>query len=103
MSFSDYEEHVLAPRRRQYHEFLRSPQWRAACARVRERFHNLCLFCKTSENLEVHHGIHLLPNRDDAPPDLPCGWLPAADAGLILLCHDCHFAWHRFWRTGRRG
>lgn len=98
----EYVEQQLAVTRRRYAEFLRSPEWRAACQRVREHFNNLCVFCQTSENLEVHHGVYLLPNRPEAPPDLPCGWLPVADAGLILAC-QCHCAWHRFWRTGRLG
>ena len=76
-------ETVYPKIRRRYAEFLRSPEWRAASARVRERFNHLCLFCRGSDNLEVHHGVHLLPNRPEAPPDLPCGWLPVADAGLI--------------------
>jgi hypothetical protein len=29
--------------------------------------------------------------------------LPVADAGLVLMCAECHHGWHRFWRTGRLG
>lgn len=90
------EEQVIA-RRRQYAEFMRSPEWRAAAARVRDRFHNLCAICRTTENLETHHVCYDFPNRPEAVGKWPHGWLPVADAGLVLLCSDCHRLWH-FWR-----
>ena len=82
-TLQEFVEKDIAERKQRYAVFLQSPQWRAASARVRERFHNLCLFCRCSENLEVHHLSYLLPNRSDAPPGIPSGWLPIADAGLI--------------------
>ena len=91
-------EQQLAERRKQYQEFLRSDDWKRAAARVRERYHNLCIFCRESENLEVHHLSYDLPNRFDAPPDVPQGWLPVADAALVLCCAHCHWALHRVQR-----
>ena len=90
------EQH--AQRRRLYAEFLRSPEWRAAAARVRERFHYLCLVCRTCENTQVHHLRYDLPNRPEAEGKWPAGWLPVADAGLVLLCADCHEIYHRYRR-----
>lgn len=102
MHYCDYGkrfvEEWFAGRKRQYADFLRSPEWRAAAARVRERFNNLCVVCRCSENLEVNHSSYYYPNRSEAPVTLPRGWLPVADAGLVLMCSDCHRAFHRLWR-----
>ena len=92
-----YLEQQYAERRRRYADFLRSPEWRAAAARVRERYHNLCCVCRGTENLETHHLSYRLPNWPEAPPDLPRGWLPMADAGLVLMCADCHATYHGLW------
>ena len=82
-----------AERKRRYARFLQTPEWRAAAARVRKRYNNLCVICRGAENIETHHLVYDLPNRDDAPADIPRGWLPTADAGLVLMCSDCH-AWY---------
>ena len=89
----------LAARKRQYLRFLQSPEWRAACRRVHERFNYLCVVCRGSEGLEVHHSCYDYPNRPEAQGKWPSGWLPVSDAGLVLMCDQCHHALHRFWRT----
>lgn len=91
-------EQQAAERRRRYAEFLRSPEWRAAARRVRDRFNNLCVVCRGAENLEVHHICYDFPNRPEAVGRWPCGWLPVADAGLVLMCADCHAVYHWRWR-----
>ena len=107
MSFSDYGREFVekdyAERKQRYLRFLQSPEWRAACRRVHERFNHLCVICRSSESLQVHHSCYEYPNRPEAGPEVGRGWLPVADAGLVLMCAECHHGWHRFWRTGRLG
>jgi 5-methylcytosine-specific restriction endonuclease McrA len=90
-------------RKRRYLEFLRSPEWRATSTRVKEKAHYLCAVCATSDDLHVHHDLDDFPqpNRPEAPADLPAGWLPQNDVGLVCLCAYCHAAAHHMWRWGR--
>ena len=100
MFISNWVRQQHEEKKKRYIEFLRSPEWRAASRRVKEKANYLCAVCRCSENLETHHDLQSfpLPNRPDAPADLPCGWLPIEDRGLICLCTHCHSAAHKTWR-----
>ena len=69
-------------RRRQYHEYLQSPEWRDLRKRVLERDNHLCQGCLTEPASQVHHLTY---------DNIMAEFL----FELTSLCNRCHDRYHR--------
>lgn len=69
-------------RKELYAKYLRSPEWIKKRDEYREIFHHQCFFCKSTENLHVHHISY--ENLGNETVD-----------DLIVLCKACHLNVHK--------
>jgi len=69
-------------RRRQYHEYLQSPEWREIRKRVLERDNHLCQGCLMAPATQVHHLTY---------DNIMAEFL----FELTSLCDHCHKRYHR--------
>lgn len=69
-----------------YAEYLRLPEFRMVCNRVRQRSGGLCEWCGIRKATEPHHVAY-------------CEWGQVDDElNLLDVCHQCHCNLHRCQR-----
>ena len=66
-----------------YHEFLKTPYWKAIAESVKQYHNYRCQLCNGTEGLSVHHASY--DNHGDELNNLK---------DLICLCKDCHEKFH---------
>jgi len=72
-----------------YAEYLRLPQFRDVCRRVRMRSGGICEWCGRRKATEPHHVVY-------------CQWGEIDDDfNLLDVCHECHCDLHRCVACGR--
>lgn len=83
--------------KREYLEYLQSPEWKAKAAKRRESDNNTCQLCgRQRAELETHHISYFNLKNENPYTDLIC------------LCPECHEKVHRMMcritsPDGRRG
>lgn len=71
-------------RKREYAEFMRSPEWAAKRERALERAGRRCTECGAEHRLHVHHKSYIRFGGREF------------DRDLTVLCEECHRAKHDF-------
>lgn len=71
-----------------YHRYIKSPQWKAKCARYWALNGKKCQACGSRKNLHVHHNTYDRFKREIM-------------ADLTGVCHECHRKIHQAHRANR--
>ena len=66
----------------EYSEYLQSDHWQTVREERLEYDHHQCVFCGTTNDLQVHHITYDRLGSEDVPHD------------LVTLCRTCHFKLH---------
>jgi len=71
-----------------YFEYVNSPHWKRTCDIMLKKFDE-CYFCKTKENLVVHHKSY-----EHCPQE--------KSTELLVICFKCHKKIHKRGRDDRQ-
>lgn len=71
-----------------YHEYIRSPEWRARAGKAKERACGRCQTCNARGQLDAHHRTYERLGNEH-------------DNDLIVLCRTCHQIFHEHGRLAK--
>lgn len=72
-----------------YSEYLKLPEFRAVCQRIRQRSGGICECCKVAKATEPHHVVY-------------CKWGEIdSEHNLLDVCHKCHCKLHTCEQCGQ--